>query len=148
MDNGGKAGGGGPKMKYLLMAIVIVSALFPAILTRLGREMLLHPGGAMDGKQWFPMAKAMRNQDTWAFAQHTSGVICHRIGLALTIFTGLFFLLLAWWAEEREPICAGWWLLPAVPDAAALLAARLLVERALKKNFDENGRRLYKEDQP
>lgn len=135
-------------MKYLFAAIVIVSALFPAIMARLGREMLLHPDEAMDGKQLYRAARAMRNQDTWAFAQHTSGVICHRMGLALTIFTGLFFLLLAWWAEEREPICAGWWLLPAVLDAAAVPAARLLVERALKKNFDENGRRRDKEDLP
>ena len=135
-------------MKYLFAAIVIVSALFPTIMARLGREMLLHPDEAMDGKQLYRAARAMRNQDTWAFAQHTSGVICHRMGLALTIFTGLFFLLLAWWAEEREPICAGWWLLPAVLDAAAVPAARLLVERALKKNFDENGRRRDKEDLP
>lgn len=135
-------------MKYLFAAIVIVSALFPAIMARLGREVLLHPDEAMDGKQLYRAARAMRNQDTWAFAQHTSGVICHRMGLALTIFTGLFFLLLAWWAEEREPICAGWWLLPAVLDAAAVPAARLLVERALKKNFDENGRRRCKEDLP
>lgn len=135
-------------MEYLLMAIVIVSALFPPILVRFGRELLLHPDGAMDGKQFYRTARAMRNQDTWVFAQHTAGVVCHRMGLALTILTGLFILLPIWWAEERAPICAGWWLVPTVLDAAAVPAARLLVERALKKNFDENGRRRDKEDLP
>ena len=129
-------------MKYLLVTVMIGSMLFPAFLERMGRETILHPSRAMDGKQIYRTARAMRNEETWAFAQHTWGVVCRRLGLALVIFTALFYLLLFRRAETGDAAPpSGWWLLPAGVELAALPTARLLVERALKKNFDKNGTR-------
>ena len=129
-------------MKYLFVAVMIGSMLFPAFLERLGREAILHPSQSMDGKQIYRTVRAMRNQETWAFAQRTCGVVCQRMGLALVIFTALFYLLLFRRAETGDALSpSGWWLLPAGVELAALPTARLLVERALKRNFDENGTR-------
>jgi uncharacterized membrane protein len=90
--------------------------------------------------------RSMRNQETWAFAHRYCGKLWVRMGLILlpvTVIAMLFVL-----GEEQVDRVAWYGLGVTVVQMVFLFATIFLVERALKKTFDDRGNRRVPEDDP
>lgn len=80
----------------------------------------------------------MQNEDTWAFAHRVCGKLWLIVGLILLVLTAAFtFLFKSAVIETLGTLCT---VLVAV-QTAILLITICPVEKALKKYFDENGKK-------
>ncbi len=126
--------------------MLICNLLIPAVAIWYGRRFQANPPREPNGVFGYRTARSMKSRDAWNFAQRKMGQVWGRWGfvmLPLAVVCQALTLL----CPTVDGMCL--WSLPiTVVEAALLLLSMIPVERALKENFDENGRRLYKEDQP
>ena len=134
-------------MKLAMWVFMLVcNLLIPAVAIWYGRRFQANPPKEPNAWFGYRTARSMKNRDTWNFAQRKMGEVWGRWGFAMVppavICQGLTLL-----CPTVESMCL--WSLPiTVVEVALLLLSMIPVERALKENFDENGRRRYKEDLP
>ena len=134
-------------MKLGMWVFMLVCNLqIPAVVIWYGRRFRANPPKEPNGVFGYRTTRSMKNRDTWNFAQRKMGQVWGRWGLVmlpLAVLAQALTLL----APDAESMCL--WSLPiTAAEVALLLLSMIPVERALKENFDESGRRLYKEDQP
>lgn len=82
--------------------------------------------------------RAMKNDETWAFAQELWGRVSWRFGICMFVFSSAFTALL-WVLTYRQFMSCLCGLV--VIESLLSLATIIPVERALKKSFDEYGRK-------
>lgn len=114
------------------------SLLIPGSMTLLGRSLANHPPGEINSGYGYRTARSMKNRETWEFAQRYSGRFWSRTGRPVLAVS------LAWMAlllgrdigtvGRFGMILTG---LQMVPFLAVIPAT----ERALKKEFDDFGRK-------
>lgn len=126
--------------------MLICNLLIPAVTIWYGRRFQANPPKEPNGVFGYRTARSMKSRDAWNFAQRKMGEVWGRWGFVMAppvvVCQALTLL-----CPTVEGMCL--WSLPiTVVEVAALLLSMIPVERALKENFDGNGRRLYKEDQP
>lgn len=116
----------------------LMNLLVPATMIGFGRRFLHNPPKNISATFGYRTAMSMKNQDTWDFAHRYCGRLWHRMGLGLLPVTLLFSLLLFGKDIATVGTYAGVFeLLQCIP----LVGAIPPTERALKRTFDEFGRR-------
>lgn len=120
--------------------------IIPAVAIWYGRRFQANP--PREPNVWFGYRtnRSMKSQDAWDFAQRKMGQVWGWWGFVmLTLAVAAQALTLL--ATDVESMCL--WSLPiTVVEVVLLLLSMIPVERALKENFDDHGRRRQKEDLP
>lgn len=123
--------------------MLVCNLLIPAVAIWYGRRFERNP--PKEPNAWFGYRtnRSMKSREAWNFAQRKMGEVWGRWGfvmLPLAVLAQALTLLCA----DLEAMCM--WSLPiTAAEVTALLLSMIPVERALKQNFDENGRRRKEE---
>lgn len=127
-------------MKLAMWVFMLVCNLIvPAVMFFFGRRFLKKPPMERNNLYGYRTTRSMRNQETWDFAQRRMGEVWRKTGLVMLPLAvlGQALTLLA---PTAESMCL-WSLVPTSIEVVALATTIFPVERALKRNFDENGNR-------
>ena len=112
--------------------------LIPLMMLGFGRRFQTHLPKSINSFYGYRTARSMKNRQTWDFAHRVCGKIWFRAGLILLPVSLVVMLLTRSWSEERIELCC---LLVTVLQLVVLVGSILPVERALKHNFDQFGRK-------
>ena len=120
--------------------LLICNLIAPAVMIGFGRLFEKNPPREINAAFGYRTSRSMKNQDAWDFAQRYMGELWRKVGwamLPLAVLGQVLTLL----CPTMESMCL-WSLAPVTAEVTVMLIATiLLVERALKKNFDQNGTR-------
>ena len=112
--------------------------LTPAVMLVFGLVFRRHPPKEINGVYGYRTARSRKNQETWDFAHRTCGKLWFRLGLILLPVSALAMLP----ALGRATGPVGLWCCAVALVQVAVLAGSIFpVERALKRNFDDFGRK-------
>lgn len=112
--------------------------LIPTAMLLLGRRFLTKPPKTINGFYGYRTARSMKNQSTWDFAHHTCGRLWFRLGLVLLPVSAAAMAP----ALGRETETVGLWCAAVVLVQTAVLVCSIFpVEWALKRHFDDFGRK-------
>lgn len=112
--------------------------LVPAVMLYFGWRFLKKPPKHINSFYGYRTSRSMKNQQTWDFAHEVCGRLWFRWGLVLLPLSLLAMLLVL--GKDTEEL--GVWLMGVtVLQLAVLVGSIVPVERALKKNFDQFGRK-------
>ena len=114
--------------------MLICNLLIPAAAVWYGRRFRASPPREPNAWFGYRTARSMKSRDAWNFAQRKMGEVWGRWGYAMVppVVTLL--------CPTVDGMCL--WSLPiTTAEVLLLLLSMIPVERALKENFDENGRR-------
>ena len=128
-------------MKLAMWIFMLVcNLLIPASMIGFGRMMEKNPSGAIDSSFGYRTKRSMKNQETWDFAQTYCGKLWQKMGWAL-IPLAVLGQALTLLCPDTESMCL-WSLAVASAETVVMTAIYFPVERALKHNFDKDGKRL------
>ena len=116
----------------------VMCLLIPLIMLFFGRRFQKHPPKNINALYGYRTSRSMKNQQTWEFAHRVCGKIWFRAGLILLPVSLAPMLLL--WGRSAGEIGMGCTLVMAV-QLLVLFGSIFPVERALKQNFDQFGRK-------
>lgn len=112
--------------------------LVPAVMLYFGWRFLKKPPKHINSFYGYRTSRSMKNQQTWDFAHQVCGRLWFRWGLVLLPLSLLAMLLVP--GKDAEEL--GLWLMGVtVIQVVVLLGSIVPVERTLKKNFDQFGRK-------
>lgn len=112
--------------------------LVPAVMLYFGWRFLKKPPKHINSFYGYRTSRSMKNQQTWDFAHQMCGRLWFRWGLVLLPLSLLAMLLVL--GKDAEEL--GVWLMGVTAiQVVVLLSSIVPVERALKKNFDQFGRK-------
>ena len=119
--------------------LLICNLLIPAAAIWYGRRFRADPPKEPNAWFGYRTARSMKSRDAWSFAQRKMGEVWGRWGytmvLPVAVCQGLTLL-----CHTVDGMCL--WSLPiTAAEVVLLLLSMIPVERALKENFDEYGRR-------
>ena len=119
--------------------MLICNLLIPAAAVWYGRRFRASPPREPNAWFGYRTARSMKSRDAWNFAQRKMGEVWGRWGYAMVppvvVCQGLTLL-----CPTVDGMCL--WSLPiTTAEVLLLLLSMIPVERALRENFDENGRR-------
>lgn len=115
-----------------------MTLLIPLMMLGFSRRFQTHPPKSINSFYGYRTARSMKNRQTWDFAHRVCGKIWLRAGIILLLVSLVVMLLARSWSEERIELCC---LLVTVLQLVVLVGSILPVERALKHNFDQFGRK-------
>lgn len=119
------------------MFMLICDLLIPVFMIIIGKVFSKNPPKTVNGVYGYRTAMSMKNKDTWDFAQRYCGRLWCRIGMVLLLSILAMLPLLG-----KDTDAVGMWGgIIALIQVVVLIDAIIPVERALKKNFNENGKR-------
>ena len=112
--------------------------LIPGVMLFFGRRFLKHPPKNINALYGYRTSRSMKNQQTWDFAHQVCGKLWFRVGLILLPVSLAPMLFL----RDRSVGEIGMGCVPVVAiQVVVLLGSIFPVERALKRNFDQFGRK-------
>lgn len=112
--------------------------LIPATMLMFGRIFQRRPPKRINGIYGYRTARSMKNQATWDFAHRTCGRLWSRLGLVMLPLSTLVMLPVL----GADTGTVGLWCgAVALVQTAVLLGSIFPVERALKKEFDQFGKK-------
>lgn len=120
---------------------LICGFLIPAVMIIFGNIFLNHPPGKINMAYGYRTTRSMKNQETWEFAHEYCGLIWKKLGIIIAVITG-FASLAGFFLKDGEAGTLSIILIHL--QVVVLLGSIYPVEKALKKNFDENGNRREK----
>ena len=114
------------------------SLLIPLVMLFFGRRFLTKTPKSINSLYGYRTARSMKNQQTWDFAHRVCGKLWSRAG-AVMLPLSLLAMLPALGRGTEE---TGMWCIPVTGVQLAVLVGSMFpVERALKENFDQFGRK-------
>ncbi len=117
---------------------LVMCLLIPAVMIGIGWLFRYRPPKTINGLYGYRTARSMKNQQTWRFAHETCGLLWLRIGLVLLPVSIAAMLP----SLGRGTDTVGLWCVGVVLVQTALLVSSIFpVERALKRTFDDYGRK-------
>ena len=127
-------------MKWFMWVFMLaMNLLIPATMIGFGRMFTKNPPKEINSGFGYRTSRSMKNQETWDFAHQYCGRLWNRMGWALIplAVAGQALTLLC---PTVESMCL-WSLAPTTAETVVMAAIYFPVERALKRNFDTDGRR-------
>lgn len=121
---------------WILM--LAVNLVVPATMIGFGRLFLTNPPRQINDIYGYRTAMSMKNQDTWDFAHQCNGRIWCKWGRALLAIT--IIVMLAILPQSETTVYTLSFVLMGL-QAAALLGTIPIIEKELRKTFDQNGNR-------
>ena len=120
--------------------MLVMNLLIPAAMIGCGRRFTKNPPKEINMGNGYCTSRSMKNQATWDFAHEYCGRLWTRVGWILVplAVVGQALTLLC---PTVESMCY-WSLVLTIAETVVMAAVYFPVERALKRNFDENGKRL------
>lgn len=119
---------------FMLCADLII----PAVMIGIGRMFLKKPPKNINAASGYRTNRSMKNRDTWAFAHQYCGRLWYRCGLVMLLPSAVPLLFVL--GRDIGAI-ANTGLIVAGVQLVIMLGTIFPVERALKKTFDDSGRR-------
>ena len=112
--------------------------LIPAMMLLLGRRFLTKQPRTINGTYGYRTRRSMKSQAAWDFAHRTCGRLWSRLGLVMLPLSTLVMLPVL----GADTGTVGLWCgAVALVQTAVLLGSIFPVERALKKEFDQFGKK-------
>ena len=126
-------------MDLAICIILLVSGLLcPLLMLGFGLISRKHPPKTINCWYGYRTARSMKSQAAWDFAHRTCGKLWSRLGLVLLPLSALVMLPVL----GADAGTVGLWCgAVALVQTAVLLGSIFPVERALKKEFDQFGRK-------
>lgn len=118
--------------------MLAVNLLLPLSMLGFGSLFYKKPPDKINSAFGYRTKMSMKNRDTWKFAHRICGKLWRTLGIALLVLTIIAMLFLLGRGIETIAFFAAGIL---VFQLIAMLGSIIPVERALRKTFDENGRR-------
>ena len=112
--------------------------LTPAVMLLFGWRFQKKPPKTINGLYGYRTARSMKSQETWDFAHRTCGRLWSRLGLVLLPVSLL--AMLAVLGRGTAPVGLACFVIVMI-QMAVLVGSLFPVERALKKTFDDFGRK-------
>lgn len=122
----------------LKIFLYICNLLIPIIMLIFGNVFTKHPPGSINMAYGYRTKRSMKNQETWNFAHEYCGRIWKNAG-AVTLVISLLISLAVFFMDE-----VGFGYLSLILEhlqLVILIGSLYPVEKALKKNFDDEGKR-------
>ena len=116
----------------------VMDLLVPAVMLFFGRRFQTKPPRTINALYGYRTARSMASQEAWDFAHRTCGRMWVRMGAALLALAVLAAVLSFGLGAQGEGIVCG---AVVTVQIVALIGSIGPVERALKQNFDQYGRR-------
>ncbi len=113
--------------------------LIPILMIGFGNMMRKHCPEEININFGYRTKRSMQNMDTWRFAHSYCGKLWWKAGWSMLILTVFLQILMLKAPMESVSIDS---LILMFAQAAVMLLTIIPTERALKKNFDDNGNRL------
>jgi len=110
--------------------------LVPAIYVVIGAWMQKHPPRDINLIVGYRTGRSMKSQETWDFANRYGGRLMHRVGWVTLIVSMIVMLLVIFRSETVVSIVS---VAVIFCQLIPLLAVMPMVEREIKKRFDEDG---------
>ena len=116
----------------------VMCLMIPGVVLFFGRRFLKHPPKNINSLYGYRTTRSMKNQQTWDFAHETCGRLWVRLGMILLVLSLIALALVFGQDVETVGIVSG--VLTAI-QTVVLVGSIFPVERALKRNFDDFGRK-------
>ena len=118
--------------------MLAMNLIIPLSMILFGKRFMKNAPGQINMLFGYRTTRSMKNQDTWQFAHRQFGTLWYKAGLVLLPLTIAAMLLILGKNENTVGSVGG---LICAAQLPVMLYAIVPTERALKKNFDENGNR-------
>ena len=118
--------------------VLAFDLLIPLLMLGFGKSFMKNPPAEINPGWGYRTSRSMKNKLTWDFAQKHMGKVWYRAGRWLLIPSAVP-LVLVLGRDVGAVGMAG--LAVCGVQLVVMLGTILVVERALKKNFDQNGKR-------
>ena len=118
--------------------LTAMDLLIPAIMVGIGTRFLKHPPKTINALYGYRTARSMKNQETWNFAHETCGKLWVRLG-KLSFLPALLAAALTFGCGIETVSVVS--VVVVTIQTLALIGSIFPVERALKRNFDDSGRK-------
>lgn len=123
--------------------MLAMDLLIPGVMIGFGKEFQKNPPTEINPGYGYRTTMSSKNQDTWDFAQRYMGKVWYQAGRWLLIPSAVPLLFVlgrdVGTTGKVGTIACG-------VQLAVMLGSILVTERALKKNFDKNGKRKIETD--
>ncbi|BBF42910.1 putative membrane protein [Lachnospiraceae bacterium KM106-2] len=121
--------------------IIICDLLIPALMLGIGIMFSKKIPSNINGLVGYRTSMSMKNDDTWQFANQYCGKLWFRLGLIMTIFSALCCLVCyLLFSHQVLDIVS---LILIALQTIGVVVSIAPVEKALRKTFDEDGKRLH-----
>ena len=118
--------------------LTAMDLLIPAIMVGFGTRFLKHPPKTINALYGYRTARSMKNQETWRFAHETCGRLWVRLGAVLLLLSLAAAAMTFGRGVETAGIVSA---AVVVVQVVVVIGSIVPVERALKRNFDDQGRK-------
>ena len=123
--------------------VLAFELLLPAVMIFFGREFMKNPPAEINPGYGYRTTMSMKNKLTWDFAQQHMGEIWYKAGRIL-LLPSVIPLLFVLGQDVGTVGMVG--LIVSGVQLVVMLGSIGVTERALKKNFDKNGKRKMETD--
>ena len=118
--------------------VTVMDLLVPAIMLYFGRRFQKKPPEKINQIYGYRTARSMKNQETWRFAHETCGRLWVRLGAVLLLLSLAAAAMTFGRGVETAGIVSA---AVVVVQVVVVIGSIVPVERALKRNFDDQGRK-------
>ena len=118
--------------------VTVMDLLVPAIMLYFGRRFQKKPPEKINHIYGYRTARSMKNQETWRFAHETCGRLWVRLGAVLLLLSLAAAAMTFGSGVETAGIVSA---VVVVVQMVVVIGSIVPVERALKRNFDDQGRK-------
>ena len=118
--------------------VTAMDLLVPAIMLYFGRRFQKKPPEKINQIYGYRTARSMKNQETWRFAHETCGRLWVRLGAVLLLLSLAAAAMTFGRGVETAGIVSA---VVVVVQVVVVIGSIVPVERALKRNFDDQGRK-------
>ena len=118
--------------------VTVMDLLVPAIMLYFGRRFQKKPPEKINHIYGYRTARSMKNQETWRFAHETCGRLWVRLGAVLLLLSLAAAAMTFGSGVETAGIVSA---AVVVVQMVVVIGSIVPVERALKRNFDDQGRK-------
>ena len=118
--------------------VTVMDLLVPAIMLYFGRRFQKKPPEKINQIYGYRTARSMKNQETWRFAHETCGRLWVRLGAVLLLLSLAAAAMTFGRGVETAGIVSA---VVVVVQVVVVIGSIVPVERALKRNFDDQGRK-------
>lgn len=123
--------------------VLAFDMLIPLLMLGLGKSFMKNPPTEVNPGYGYRTTMSSKNRDTWDFAQRYMGKVWHQTGRVLLIPSALPLLFVLGRDVGTVGVVG---LIVSGVQLVVMLGSILVTERALKKNFDKNGKRKIETD--
>lgn len=118
--------------------MTVSNFLIPVLMIIFGKVFLKHPPKTINSIYGYRTTMSSKNQETWDFAHQYCGKLWWKLGWIMFVIS--IFVMVPVFGKDTETV-GMWGSVFEMLQGAVLLISIFPTEKALRKNFDEEGNR-------